>query len=112
MVCVELRAGLDEPGRSELCAVVRGQRDARLAAARGKSFENRLLDRRAELAQLQKPAGKNSVKYVLVTRPKLRIKRILANSLIPPSSVRNPLRVGSKESVDDGNLVREKESAA
>src|SRR5882672_3441084 len=36
---------LDEPGRGELCAVVGGQRYARLAAALGQPFEYGLLDR-------------------------------------------------------------------
>src|SRR5450755_5195836 len=36
--------GLDEPGRSELCAIVGGQGHARLPAAFGKSFEHGLFD--------------------------------------------------------------------
>src|SRR3974390_1614665 len=37
--------GFDEPERSELGPIIGGQSDTRLPAARGKPFENRLLDR-------------------------------------------------------------------
>lgn len=40
----QLREGFQEPGRSELCAIVRGQRQVGLAAAFGQPFQHGLFD--------------------------------------------------------------------